>query len=314
MAVDLYCGVGLFTLPLSRIFQKVIGIEANPVATRFARRNLQRAEFGSTQIVTGKVGEWLPANLGKLGPCDFVLLDPPRAGAESVVIKGVLDLRPKEVAYVSCDPAPAPPKLVLWSASGPLGSAVFARPAAEARQAGQALSRGVPLPDSERAFFEARFGEDFSAVRVHASATAGAAALGFDARAFTLGSNIAFAPGEYAPGTAAGRRLLAHELAHVVQQGRSPGPAAHLQRQVAGAAAPPRTDPRVFVAPPWRTNAIGIVQQPASIHRSAYGLIVHANRSSRRLHSQERGARACRGSSAYPCFAAKVRAAETPSI
>jgi hypothetical protein len=80
------------------------------------------------------------------------------------------------------------------------------------------LGRGEPLPANERAFFEARFGEDFSAVRLHADATAGAAALGFDARAFTLGRDIAFAPGEYAPGTAAGKRLLAHELVHVVQQ------------------------------------------------------------------------------------------------
>ena len=103
----------------------------------------------------------------------------------------------------------------------------------------------MPLPKSERAFFEARFGEDFSAVRLHVGATAGAAALGFDARAFTLGSDIAFAPGEYAPGTTAGRRLLGHELTHVVQQSRPPGVPSHVQRQVAGAAAAPRTDPRI---------------------------------------------------------------------
>jgi hypothetical protein len=82
-----------------------------------------------------------------------------------------------------------------------------------------ALGSGMPLPAADRAFFEARFGEDFSAVRLHADRAAGEAALGFDARAFTLGRNIAFAPGEYAPGTTEGRRLLAHELAHVVQQG-----------------------------------------------------------------------------------------------
>lgn len=80
------------------------------------------------------------------------------------------------------------------------------------------LSGGTPLPAAERAYFEPRFGRDFSHVRLHADAAAGTAALSIEARAFTLGGDIAFAPGEYAPGSASGRRLLAHELAHVVQQ------------------------------------------------------------------------------------------------
>jgi 23S rRNA (uracil1939-C5)-methyltransferase len=104
-ALDLYCGVGLFTVPLARRFQHVVGIEANPVTSRFARRNLQRAELGNAQVVSGKVGEWLNTTKVKISPTDFVLLDPPRAGAESVVIKGVLALQPRQISYVSCDPA-----------------------------------------------------------------------------------------------------------------------------------------------------------------------------------------------------------------
>jgi 23S rRNA (uracil1939-C5)-methyltransferase len=104
-AIDLYCGVGLFTLPLARKFESVVGIEANPVAARFARRNLQRAELTKAQVVTGKVGDWLNAKKAKNKQTDFVLLDPPRAGAESAVIKGVLDLAPRQISYVSCDPA-----------------------------------------------------------------------------------------------------------------------------------------------------------------------------------------------------------------
>jgi 23S rRNA (uracil1939-C5)-methyltransferase len=104
-ALDLYCGVGLFTIPLARRFNRVLGIEANPVASGFARRNLQQAQLGNSRIFTSTVTEWLRANVRTLGSVDFILLDPPRAGAESVVIKSILDLHPKRISYVSCDPA-----------------------------------------------------------------------------------------------------------------------------------------------------------------------------------------------------------------
>jgi len=79
-------------------------------------------------------------------------------------------------------------------------------------------SGGAPLDDATRAFMEPRFGQDFSAVRVHTDARATAAAQSLSARAFTVGSDIAFARGRYQPGTADGATLLAHELTHVVQQ------------------------------------------------------------------------------------------------
>jgi hypothetical protein len=66
---------------------------------------------------------------------------------------------------------------------------------------------------------EPRFGQDFSGVRVHTDAAAAASAAAVHARAYTVGSNIAFAAGAYSPSTTAGRRLLAHELVHTVQQG-----------------------------------------------------------------------------------------------
>lgn len=104
-ALDLYCGVGLFTLPLARRFKKVIGVEANSVATRFARRNLQSADLSNATVVTSTINDWMRSRDNKPGRLDFVLLDPPRAGAESVVIKGILDLNPARISYVSCDPA-----------------------------------------------------------------------------------------------------------------------------------------------------------------------------------------------------------------
>ncbi len=102
-ALDLYCGVGLFTLPLARRFAKVIGVEANSVAVRFGRRNL--TGLTNARMVTATVADWMRTNARGVGAVDFVLLDPPRAGAESVVIKGILELGPGQVSYVSCDPA-----------------------------------------------------------------------------------------------------------------------------------------------------------------------------------------------------------------
>ena len=78
---------------------------------------------------------------------------------------------------------------------------------------------GESLPESTRAFFEPRFGRDFSRVRVHTDAKAAETAQAVNARAYTVGHNIAFGAGHYAPGTSGGQKLLAHELTHVVQQG-----------------------------------------------------------------------------------------------
>lgn len=87
-----------------------------------------------------------------------------------------------------------------------------------------ALGRGEALPVSTRRFFEPRFGHDFSDVRVHHDAAAAEASRDVDALAFTYGRDIFFAAGRYAPGRADGDELLAHELAHVVQQASAPGP------------------------------------------------------------------------------------------
>ncbi|MGH7516507.1 MAG: eCIS core domain-containing protein [Gemmatimonadales bacterium] len=77
---------------------------------------------------------------------------------------------------------------------------------------------GHPLPESERSFFESRFGVDFADVRIHTDAQASESARAVNALAYTVDNHIVLGSGRYAPGTAFGRRLLAHELAHVVQQ------------------------------------------------------------------------------------------------
>lgn len=78
---------------------------------------------------------------------------------------------------------------------------------------------GAPLPEDVRADMEARLGRDLSDVRIHTSAEAAELCAEVNARAFTVGSDVFFAPGEFAPETEQGRELLAHELTHVRQQG-----------------------------------------------------------------------------------------------
>jgi 23S rRNA (uracil1939-C5)-methyltransferase len=104
-AVDLYCGAGLFTLPLAQKFGRVFGVEANGSALDFARRNMKGAGLNNATFESATVADWLRANNERLAPVDFVLLDPPRAGIEGDGINGLLALRPRQISYVSCDPA-----------------------------------------------------------------------------------------------------------------------------------------------------------------------------------------------------------------
>src|SRR5258706_14661424 len=82
-------------------------------------------------------------------------------------------------------------------------------------------SPGQPLDPATRAFMEPRLGHDFSHVRVHTDARAAESARSVNALAYTVGDHIAFQPGRYDPSSVGGQRLLAHELAHVVQNRNS---------------------------------------------------------------------------------------------
>ena len=121
-------------------------------------------------------------------------------------------------------------------------------------------SPGRPLDANTRAFMEPRFGHDFSQVRVHADEKAAESAAAVGALAYTVGTDVVFGTGQHAPGTTAGRKLLAHELAHVVQQARSPRPINMmpatvmtagddpLEREAEGAAARIDASQNVFVS------------------------------------------------------------------
>lgn len=91
---------------------------------------------------------------------------------------------------------------------------------------GQLQGGGQPLPDNTRTFFEDRMGADFSDVRIHADSPSADLSRDLQARAFTVGNDIAFNRGEYNPDSDEGKHLLAHELTHTLQQGAS------LQRRI----------------------------------------------------------------------------------
>jgi hypothetical protein len=94
----------------------------------------------------------------------------------------------------------------------------------------QSASGGQPLDVATRMFFEPRFGYDFSGVRTHTDAQAAGAAVSLGARAFTVGEHIYFGAGEFQPTSASGRRLIAHELTHTIQQQPAAARATRVQR------------------------------------------------------------------------------------
>lgn len=105
VALDLYCGVGLFTLPLARAFEKVFGVEASEKAIESARKNVEHARLENAEFFAQPVGEWLAEKAEDLSNIDFILLDPPRSGTEKETIEQILRIKPQEISYVSCEPS-----------------------------------------------------------------------------------------------------------------------------------------------------------------------------------------------------------------
>jgi hypothetical protein len=136
-------------------------------------------------------------------------------------------------------------------------------------------SSGQPLDGSTRAFMEPRFGHDFSQVRVHTDGKAADSARAVHAHAYTVGHNVVFAANEFAPATDRGRELLAHELAHVVQQSTSARAAgsevsisnnSSFEQQAEAVAAEVGCGENVLVHP--RSSAPGLQRQPAGAGKS----------------------------------------------
>jgi Domain of unknown function (DUF4157) len=207
--------------------QRAIG---NQAVLRMLQRDAEERETGLTGTASPRFGH------------DFsrIPLHPPAAGAIQTTINQPGDEYEQEADRVS-DQVMRMPELPTPQA-GPGGAGCpecRAEPPGQERarlqakqtgpnDAGQAeappivhevlRSPGQPLDTATRAFMEPRFGHDFSQVRVHSDAAAEQSARDMDARAYTVRQNIVFGPGNFALGTHEGRRLIAHELTHVVQQ------------------------------------------------------------------------------------------------
>lgn len=104
-AVDLYAGVGLFSLPLALQFSRVFAVENSPAACRLCASNAASAGLAHVQAVCADVSDWIRSGESSLPALpDLVVLDPPRAGAGTGVMEQIQKLAPRTIIYVSCDP------------------------------------------------------------------------------------------------------------------------------------------------------------------------------------------------------------------
>ncbi len=137
------------------------------------------------------------------------------------------------------------------------------------RRLDRAQGRGTPLAPSVRGFFEPRLGQDLGGVRVHTDPAAGRLAQDLGAVAFARGPDVFFAPGRYAPESAGGQRLLAHELAHTLQPADGAGSVLRrVRRQAAPTVqpAPPTGPSGAQVVGGTAVHALGLVGTDEGVH------------------------------------------------
>src|SRR5262249_25865487 len=105
LAVDLYAGVGLFSLQLSKTFEQVCAVEGNRAAANHGIENARANGINNVRYEPISVEAWLKYKSHESPMPDLVLLDPPRAGAGLLVIERLAALASPKITYVSCDPA-----------------------------------------------------------------------------------------------------------------------------------------------------------------------------------------------------------------
>ena len=121
-ALDLYCGVGTFTLAIAKQCRQVLAIEAEKTAVRDLKKNIEKSHLPNVQVIGGDVGK----QLKNFHP-DLILVDPPRGGLSKPALTAILQNEPKRLIYVSCNPA------------------TLARDAKELLQAGYAVESLTPF-------------------------------------------------------------------------------------------------------------------------------------------------------------------------
>src|SRR5438445_332945 len=108
---DLYCGVGTFSLALARRAGKVYGLEIVTPAIDAARENAALNGIGNAEFIPGDVRRVLPDLVSRVGSPDLLVLDPPRSGAGSRVMRKIIGATPPRIVYVSCNPTTLAPDL-----------------------------------------------------------------------------------------------------------------------------------------------------------------------------------------------------------
>ena len=211
-------------------------------ATATAAAESALAGSGWAPLVRPNVVEQLEATFARYSGLDAAGLEQalregaPGATAASALLEPVAEQVKEAVEEGLPDDAPPSAEDLAGGVIGAVKGLLFKKRGGASAATGDPLAvrrrlgRGQPLSGPVAARMGEALGDGFSDVQVHTDVGAGRIAGGFDARAFTVGSHIAFAPGEFRPGTMEGDALIAHELAHVAQQRGAPGVA----REAAG--------------------------------------------------------------------------------
>ena len=104
-AIDLFCGAGLFSIPLGRKFDKVFAVETNEVSIGFAKKNVEHARLDNVELLQGRIKQFLYEGVTDGEDIDFLLLDPPRSGVKKGALDMIANLGSKHISYVSCNPS-----------------------------------------------------------------------------------------------------------------------------------------------------------------------------------------------------------------
>jgi outer membrane protein OmpA-like peptidoglycan-associated protein len=182
-------------------------------------------------LVQGRAPQILQAKLKVSAPNDRFEQEADRVAAEVMEAPGTVRVQRKCAACSGDDPDETVQRVAAPTAVGQPSVDAIARPAG-----------GASLPAAIRSFMEPRFGYDFGGVRVHADHHL---APRLQARAFTVGSNIFFAPGEFQPHTRSGQHIISHELTHTIQQGAVPALGSGVAEQSPVTAGITRTGPAI---------------------------------------------------------------------
>lgn len=125
--LDAYCGVGTIGLTLADRCKRLIGVELNPQAVRDAQGNARRNDVTNTNFYCDDAGRFMRQCAAEGYPIDVVMMDPPRSGSDELFLASLLQLEPRRVVYVSCDPG------------------TLARDLAYLQKGGYKLRRAVPV-------------------------------------------------------------------------------------------------------------------------------------------------------------------------